>query len=180
MAGSLHNNDSPSAPTLRVGLGDDRHRLAAVAPAGEGRPLVVGGVALESPVGPVSRSDGDALLHAVTDALLGAAGLADIGQLFPDSDDANEGRDSCEFLREARRLLDAAGWRIVNIDAVVRLETPRIAPVKDVIRQIIATCVEVDLACVNVKGKTGEKVGPVGEGQAIEAQAVALLMKQRS
>lgn len=140
--------------------------------------MIVGGVRLDSPLGPVARSDGDALLHAITDAILGAAGLEDIGALFPDSDEANEARDSREFLIEARRRVERTGWRIVNIDAVVRLESPRIAPVREAIRASVADALGLDTARVNVKGKTGENLGPVGEGLAIEATAIALLALQ--
>lgn len=167
-----------TAPSLRVGLGDDRHRLAPLAPAGEGRPLVLGGVQLESAVGPVSRSDGDALLHALTDAILGAAGLDDIGQLFPDNDQANEGRDSADFLREALRLARQRGFRLLCADAVVRLEHPRLSPHKQRIRQRLAELLDLPLEHVNVKGKSGEGVGPVGLGQAVEAQAVVLLVQE--
>ncbi|RMD66729.1 MAG: 2-C-methyl-D-erythritol 2,4-cyclodiphosphate synthase [Planctomycetota bacterium] len=170
--------EEAAPPLLRVGLGDDRHRLAPLAPAGDGRPLRLGGVVLESPVGPVSRSDGDALLHALTDAVLGAAGLEDIGQLFPDSDVRNEGRDSADFLREALQRAQARGWRLVCADTVVRLQQPRLSPHKQRIRQRLAELLGLPLDCVNVKGKSGEGVGPVGLGQAVEAQAVVLLTRE--
>lgn len=177
-SGSATQPGGAAPPRLRVGLGDDRHRLAPLAPAGEGRPLRLGGVLIESAVGPVSRSDGDALLHALTDAVLGAAGLDDIGQLFPDTDQTNEGRDSADFLREALQRTRERGWRLVCADAVVRLEQPRLSPHKQRIRQRLAELLELPLECVNVKGKSGEGVGPVGLGQAVEAQAVVLLAQE--
>ncbi|MFG0306886.1 MAG: 2-C-methyl-D-erythritol 2,4-cyclodiphosphate synthase [Phycisphaerales bacterium JB040] len=158
---------------VRVGHGWDRHRLAS--PEDGGRPLVVGGVRLESPVGPVAHSDGDALYHAVTDALLGAIGADDIGVLFPNDDPRHDAEDSEVFLREAVRRVREAGYGVVNLDATVRLERPRLSPVKGRMLENLRRV----LGCeaVNLKGKTGEGVGPVGEGRAIEADAVVLLSR---
>lgn len=159
----------------RVGHGYDLHRLEPLAPQGEGRPLIIGGVRLEHDRGPVGRSDGDALLHAVTDAVLGALGEPDIGELFPDTDEANENRDSGEFLREAVRRAAASGWRIVNLDSTVILERPKLAAHKAEMVARIAAMVGAEPSRVNVKGKTHERVDAVGEGRAIEVHAVVLL-----
>lgn len=166
---------STTGAPFRIGHGCDLHRLAPLAPGGEGRPLVIGGVAFESPIGPVAHSDGDALLHAVTDALLGGAGLPDIGQLFPDDDPAWESADSGDLLRRASQRVGEAGWRVGNIDCTVLLERPRLGPRKWEIRANLARLLGVDAAMVNVKGKSGEGIGAVGEGRAIEAHCVALL-----
>ena len=114
-------------------------------------------------------------MHAITDALLGAAGLEDIGQRFPNSDPANRGRDSAEMLEQAYAAVLASGWRLVNLDCVVFLEQPKIAPSRSELRRRIAEILNVPLESVNVKGKTGEGVGPVGRREAISAQCVALL-----
>ena len=131
-------------------------------------------------VGPVGHSDGDVLLHAVTDALLGALALPDIGQLFPDSDPRWAGADSWRFVDEAMRLVRSRGWRVANLDCTVILERPKLAPIKDAIRRGIADRLGVDLSCVNVKGKTHEKVDAVGEGRAVEAHAVVLLVRSEA
>lgn len=163
----------------RIGHGYDLHRLEPIGGAGRGRPLIVGGVTLESPVGPVAHSDGDVLYHAVVDALLGALALADIGQLFPDNAGENEGRDSADFVREAVKRVRLSMYQIANIDATVILEKPRIGPVKDTIRANLARLLGVQVSCINVKGKSHEKVDAVGEGRAIEAHVVALLERRR-
>ncbi|MEM9064367.1 MAG: 2-C-methyl-D-erythritol 2,4-cyclodiphosphate synthase [Planctomycetota bacterium] len=160
---------------LRIGHGWDLHRLEPIKPAGEGRPLVIGGVVLESDRGPVARSDGDVLLHAVTDALLGAIAGPDIGQLFPDTDTANEGRDSAEFLGAALARVRDAGFRPVNLDATVVLQTPKLGPRKAEIRDRLAGLLGMDPGLVNLKGKTHERVDAVGEGRAVEAHCVVLL-----
>lgn len=164
-----------SAGSVRVGHGYDLHRLEPPPPAGEGRPLVLGGVRLEHDRGPVGHSDGDALLHAVTDALLGALGLPDIGSLFPDTDPRWLGADSAVFVLEAVRRVGEAGWRVANLDATVILERPRLLPVKAAIRDRIAGLLGVEPTAVNVKGKTHERVDAVGEGRAVEVHAVVLL-----
>lgn len=171
-------------PPFRIGHGYDLHRLEPVAPAGDGKPLIVGGVPIPwesgKARGPVAHSDGDALLHALTDGLLGAAGLPDIGQLFPNDDPANESRDSSDFLAEAVRLVRGGGWEIANVDLTVLLQSPKLGPHKAVIRDRLARLLGLPPQRVNLKGKTGEHVGPVGEGKAIEAHAVVLLSRSGS
>ena len=164
------------ASTPRIGHGYDLHRLEPPPPAGAGRPFILGGVLLDHPVGPVAHSDGDALLHAVTDALLGALGGPDIGQLFPDTDPRHAAADSRVFLAEAVRRVAAAGLALANLDATVILERPRIGPHKDAMRRAIAGCLGVPIDRVNVKGKTHERVDAVGEGRAVEVHCVVLLV----
>ncbi len=177
-------------PSPRIGHGYDLHRLEPHPPLGHGRPMIVGGVLLPDPpkgawregitgpVGPVGHSDGDVLYHAVTDALLGAIAQEDIGQLFPDSAPENEGRDSAHFLAEAVKRVHAAGFAVGNLDCTVVLERPKLAPHKGAIRANLARLLGVDLSQVNLKGKTHEKVDSVGEGRAIEAHVVVLLLPQ--
>jgi 2-C-methyl-D-erythritol 2,4-cyclodiphosphate synthase len=137
---------------------------------------VVGGVRLEHPSGPVAHSDGDVLLHALTDALLGAIGGPDIGQLFPDSEPRHEGQDSAVFVREAARRVGVAGYGVANVDATVILERPRIGPHKAEMARVIAALLAIAPDRVNVKGKSHEGVDAVGEGRAIEAHAVVMLV----
>lgn len=165
---------------MRIGHGYDLHRLEPLAPEGRGRPFVLGGVRLEHGLGPVGHSDGDALLHAVTDALLGALAMPDIGQLFPDTDPKHEGQDSADFLREAAARVRRAGWRVVNVDCTVILERPKIGPVKDAMRATIAGLLGVPVGDVNVKGKTHEKVDAVGQGLAVEVHVAALLESEEA
>jgi 2-C-methyl-D-erythritol 2,4-cyclodiphosphate synthase len=155
--------------TMRIGEGWDTHRLV------EGRPLVLGGVTIPFDKGLLGHSDADALLHAITDALLGAAGLGDIGRHFPDTDAAYRGADSVKLLQAAAEKLRLAGWRIVNIDSTVVAQAPRLAPHIEAMRNSIARALTLEVSAVNVKAKTAEKMGPVGEGLAIEARAVCLL-----
>ncbi|MAC20427.1 MAG: 2-C-methyl-D-erythritol 2,4-cyclodiphosphate synthase [Phycisphaerae bacterium] len=169
-------SDSASHLPFRIGHGYDLHRLEPIRPAGDGRPFVLGGLAFEHDRGPVGHSDGDALLHAVTDALLGALGLEDIGQLFPDTDPAWDGTDSKVFLEAAIERVAARGYRVGNLDATVILEKPKLGPRKGEIRASLARLLGVGLDQVNVKGKTHEKVDAVGEGRAIEVQVVVLLI----
>ena len=157
--------------TLRIGLGEDRHRLGE---PGSG-PLRLGGVRVPHDRGAVGHSDADALLHAVTDALLGAAGLPDIGELFPNTDEANRGRDSKEFLRLAYQRVQQAGLEVANLDCVVSLQQPKLSPYKDAMRHAIAGVLGVSVSQIGLKAKTGEGVGPVGREEAIEARCVALL-----
>jgi len=164
-------------PDLRIGHGYDLHRLEPVIPAGQGRPLIVGGVRLEHDRGPVAHSDGDALYHAVTDSLLGALARPDIGQLFPDTDPRHESRDSTVFLAEAARVCRSDGFSILSLDATVILERPQLSPHKEQMRRNIAAVLGLDLARVNLKGKTHERVDAVGEGRAIEVHAVVLLAR---
>jgi 2-C-methyl-D-erythritol 2,4-cyclodiphosphate synthase len=159
--------------SFRVGHGYDLHRLEP----GGGRPLLIGGVRFHHDRSPVGHSDADALLHAITDAILGAAGLPDIGQLFPDSDPKWAGADSTVFLREAVRQAREAGWAVGNVDATVILEGPRLAPRKEQVRASVAAALGVEPSRVNVKGKTHEGVDATGEGRAIEAHAVVLLVR---
>jgi 2-C-methyl-D-erythritol 2,4-cyclodiphosphate synthase len=153
----------------RVGLGHDTHRLAP------NRPLVLGGVAIEFDRGLLGHSDADILLHAVTDAVLGAAGLGDIGDAFPDTDPAYAGIDSAVLLRRALERVQAAGWQIVNLDCTVFAQRPKLAPHKPAIRQRLAELLGVAVEAVNVKAKTGELVGPIGREEAMSADAVVLL-----
>ncbi|MBX3363702.1 MAG: 2-C-methyl-D-erythritol 2,4-cyclodiphosphate synthase [Phycisphaeraceae bacterium] len=160
---------------FRIGHGYDLHRLDALPPKGGGRPLVLGGVRIEHPTGPVAHSDGDALLHAVTDALLGAIGAPDIGRLFPDSDPLHDAQDSKVFLCEAARRVREAGYALVNLDATVVLERPRIGPRVEDMRRSVATMLGISMDAINIKGKSHEGVDAVGEGRAVEVHVVALL-----
>lgn len=155
--------------TMRIGEGWDVHALVP------GRPLVIGGVAIPYDRGLLGHSDADVLLHAITDALLGAAGLGDIGRHFPDTDPRFKGADSALLLEEAARRVGQAGWSIVNIDSTVIAQAPRLASHIDAMRARIAKALSLLPAQVNVKAKTAEKLGPVGQGQSIEARAVVLL-----
>ncbi len=137
--------------------------------------MVVGGVRFDHPAGPVGHSDGDALLHAITDALLGAIGEPDIGQLFPDTDPRHEAQDSAVFLAEAVRRVRQRGLGVVNLDATVVLERPKLGPRKGEVRARVAELLGVPVDRVNVKGKTHEGVDAVGEGRAIEVHCVVLL-----
>ena len=156
-------------PSLRIGLGFDTHRLA------DGGRLRLGGVELDYPRHLVGHSDADVLLHAITDALLGAAGLGDIGRMFPNNDPANRGRDSREFLRDAMALVRGTNWELGNLDCVVSAEYPKLAPHIPEITQLIAQVLAVEPSQIGLKGKTGEGVGPVGLEESIEARCVALL-----
>ena len=154
---------------LRVGEGWDTHRLV------EGRPLVLGGITIPFEKGLLGHSDADALLHAITDALLGAAGLGDIGRHFPDTDPAFHGADSGVLLQAAVQRVRAAGWQVVNVDSTIVAQAPKMAPHIPAMCARIAAAVGLPLDAVNVKAKTAEKMGPVGEGLAIETRAVCLL-----
>ncbi len=163
--------DSDTPPT-RVGLGSDTHRLA------DGGPLRLGGVDVPHDKHAVGHSDADVLLHAVTDALLGAAGLGDIGELFPNTDEANRDRDSAEMLRLAYEQVLAAGYQVANLDCIVAAQRPKLLPYKQSIRDRIAEILGIAPSAVGIKAKTGEEVGPVGREEAIEAQCVALLTRK--
>lgn len=154
---------------LRIGEGWDTHALVP------GRRLVLGGVEIPSERGLLGHSDADALLHAITDALIGAAGLGDIGRHFPDTDERFRGADSVALLQEAARRVREQGWGIVNVDSTVVAQAPKLAPYIAAMRSRIAEALGVAAAQVNVKAKTAEKLGPVGMGQSIEARAVVLL-----
>lgn len=156
----------------RIGEGWDIHALVM------GRPLVLGGVTIPHSHGLDGHSDADALLHAVTDAVLGGAALGDIGRHFPDTDPAFRGADSARLLAEAVRRVRAAGWELGNVDATIVAQAPKMAPHIPAMCQRMAEVLGVDVGQVNVKAKTAEKMGPVGEGRAIEARAVALLVRR--
>jgi 2-C-methyl-D-erythritol 2,4-cyclodiphosphate synthase len=154
---------------LRVGEGWDVHQLVA------GRKLILGGVEVPHTTGLLGHSDADVLLHAITDALLGAAGLGDIGRHFPDTDPQFRGADSAALLAEAARRVRAEGWEIGNVDSTVIAQAPKLAPHIPAMCTRIAQTLGIAVSQVNVKAKTAEKLGPVGEGRAMEARAVALL-----
>jgi 2-C-methyl-D-erythritol 2,4-cyclodiphosphate synthase len=154
---------------LRSGIGYDSHRFAP------GGPLVLGGVAIPSDVHLHGHSDGDAIAHAVTDAILGAAALGDIGAMFSDTDSANAGRDSIEMLLLAVERVRAAGWRVGQVDVVVIAETPKIAPHRDAMRARIAAALACDVGDVSIKGKTNEMMGFVGRGEGIACIATATI-----
>lgn len=160
----------PQAPVLRVGEGWDIHALVP------GRALVLGGVPIAHSMGLLGHSDADALLHAITDALLGAAGLGDIGRHFPDDDPAFAGADSRVLLARAAQSVRQEGWVLMNVDATVVAQAPRLAAHIPAMRESIAQALGLLPQAVNVKAKTAERMGPVGEGRAIEARAVCLLI----
>jgi 2-C-methyl-D-erythritol 2,4-cyclodiphosphate synthase len=141
----------------------------------EGRPLILGGVRIDHPRGLAGHSYADVVLHAVTDALLGAAGLGDIGDAFPDTDAAYRDCDSSLFVHETLRRLNQEGWRLVNVDVIIFAQEPRLGPLKNEIRRRVAAVLGLDMDAVNVKAKTGEKVGHIGRSEAISCQAVALI-----
>ncbi len=170
-------SDQMISGAFRVGHGYDLHRLDALAPDGKGRPFVLGGVRIESAIGPVGHSDADVLMHAATDALLGAIGSEDIGQLFPDDEARHEGEDSRVYLEEAIRRVRAMGYGLVNLDATVVCERPKLKGHKAAIRENLARVLGVEVGAVNVKGKTHEGVDAIGEGRAIEAHCVALIAR---
>jgi len=155
--------------SLRIGLGFDVHRLEA------GRRCVLGGVELPHPSGPAGHSDGDAVLHALIDALLGAAGADDLGTLFPDTDPRWEGAGGATLVAAALEVVRARGWRVVNADVVVASEGPRIAPHRAAMRARMAELLGIEPEAVNVKGKTVEGLGALAGGKGVAAQAVCLL-----
>jgi 2-C-methyl-D-erythritol 2,4-cyclodiphosphate synthase len=154
---------------LRVGLGHDLHPFA------EGRPLVIGGVELPHPRGLAGHSDADVLTHAVVDAILGAAALGNIGEHFPDSDSRFRGASSLELLSQSMGMVRAAGWRLVNLDAVVTAEEPRLQPHLARMSETLASCLGVDASRVSVKATSPEGLGALGRREGVSAQAVALL-----
>jgi 2-C-methyl-D-erythritol 2,4-cyclodiphosphate synthase len=158
---------------MRVGIGHDTHRLV------EGRPLILGGVRIEHPRGLEGHSDADVVLHALTDALLGAAGLGDIGDAYPDTELSHKDRDSSFFLHETLIRLNQKSYRVVNVDVTIFAQEPKLGPLKAQIRRKVAELLTLDLDAVNVKAKTGEKVGVIGRGEAISCQAVALIDKKK-
>lgn len=156
---------------FRVGLGHDTHRLIA------SRPLILGGVSIPHPTGPDAHSDGDVLLHALTDALLGAAGLGDIGESFPDNDPQYADADSSQLLTRVVDELQGRGWRVINVDCTVFAQKPKLSPHKNEMTVRIADLLGIDASAVNVKAKTGERVGPIGREEAIAADAIVLLTR---
>ena len=157
--------------TIRIGEGWDVHALVP------GRKLMIGGVELPFERGLLGHSDADVLLHAITDALLGAAALGDIGRLFPDTDERFRGADSLALLAEAARRVRERGWQVANVDSTVMAQAPRLAPHLETMCARIAQALDLAPGQVNVKAKTAEKLGPVGQGLAIEARAVVLLSR---
>jgi 2-C-methyl-D-erythritol 2,4-cyclodiphosphate synthase len=160
-------------PTIRIGEGWDVHALVT------GRPLVLGGVTIPHNHGLLGHSDADGLCHAITDALFGAAALGDIGHHFPDSDERYKGADSLALLAEAGRRVVLAGWRVGNVDSTIVAQAPKMAPHILAMRRRIAAALGITLDQVSVKAKTAEKLGPVGQGEAMEARAVCLLYSLR-
>jgi 2-C-methyl-D-erythritol 2,4-cyclodiphosphate synthase len=154
---------------LRIGLGHDTHRLVS------GSFLMLGGVRIEHTRSLFGHSDADVLLHAVTDALLGAAGLGDIGEMFPNTDPANRNRDSAEMLTIAWKQVQQNQWQIVNLDIVLFAEKPKIAPYKEAIRQRLAELLNIEVTQIGIKAKTGENIGIIGREEAISAECVVLL-----
>lgn len=155
--------------TFRIGQGYDIHRLVA------GRPLLLGGVPIDSPVGLLGHSDADIVLHALCDALLGAAGLGDIGEYFPDTDERFRGADSSVLLREVVSRLHAEGWEIGNVDVTIHAERPKLAPHRSAIVARLALLLGVSVEQVNVKAKTNERLDAIGRGAAMAASAIALI-----
>ncbi len=155
----------------RTGIGWDVHRLA------RNRPLILGGIAIPAEAGLEGHSDADVLAHAITDAILGAAALGDIGMHFPDTDPRWKGAGSLLFLAHARDLAIARGYQLVNVDSTVILERPKLKDYRDAIRRQLAATLQLEMDRVSVKFKTAEKVGPVGEGRSAEAQAVVTLRR---
>ena len=155
--------------TIRIGIGHDTHRLD------RGGPLLLGGCEIPHDRHLVGHSDADVLLHAVTDALLGAAALGDIGEMFPDNDETHRGRDSADMLRKAFERVRARGFNVENIDCIIFAERPRLSPFKPAIQHRIAQILEIPADAVGVKAKTGEHSGPVGNEEVIMAQCVALI-----
>lgn len=160
-----------TTPTFRIGEGWDVHALV------EGRPLMLGGVRIPHTHGLLGHSDADVLLHAITDALLGAAGLGDIGKHFPDTDPAYQGADSWVLLQRAGQAVQQAGFSIGNIDSTVIAQAPKLAPHISAMCERIASALQLEVTQVNVKAKTAEKIGPVGQGLSMEARATVLIQR---
>lgn len=168
---SAHDGPAGAEEESRVGIGYDVHRFAPE------RPLVLGGLRLRDHHGLVGHSDADVLAHAIMDALLGAAALGDIGELFPDTDPAYAGADSVELLARVAEVVRTRGWKVVNVDAVVICEEPRIAPHRPAMRERLAGALGVEIDRVSLRGTTTEGLGFAGRGEGIAAQAVALVKK---
>jgi 2-C-methyl-D-erythritol 2,4-cyclodiphosphate synthase len=172
MMGTTRVSQKPNC-SHRIGLGNDLHRLAA------GQGLVLGGVRIPFGKGAVGHSDGDALIHALCDALLGAAGLGDIGRHFPDTSPKWRGASSLIFLVQVRRLLDRAGFQVVNLDATIGLERPKLAAHIPRMKEKLAKTLGIRVDQISVKAKTGERIGAVGKGKAVRADAIALVERVR-
>ena len=157
---------------IRTGLGYDIHRLK------KGRRFLLGGITIPASRGMFGHSDGDALAHAVSDAILGAAGIADIGELFPPSDPAYKDANSMDLLRRVFSRVKQAGWKIINLDCVIICQKPQVLPYRDAIRNSLASVLETPFENIFLKGKTAEGLGPVGRGRAVEVFAQCLLEKQ--
>ena len=160
-------------PDYRIGIGTDIHVLV------NDRPLMLGGIHVPFPAGLQGHSDGDVALHAIIDALLGAAGMGDIGTLFPDTDPVYKDADSKGLLLDVKERLDDKRWQVVNVDLTLHLEHPRLGPHKGQIRRAIAGLLDMDFACVNVKAKTNEGLDAVGRGEAIAATAAVLIRERK-
>jgi 2-C-methyl-D-erythritol 2,4-cyclodiphosphate synthase len=156
----------------RTGIGTDIHRVV------EGRKLILGGVLVPFPAGLIGHSDGDVVLHAIIDALLGAAGMGDIGTLFPDTDPKFKDADSKGLLLDVKEMLEEKRWVVVNVDLTIQIEQPRLEPLKGQIKRCIASLLGIDFTAVNVKAKTSEGLGATGAGEAIATTAVALLKRK--
>ena len=154
---------------FRIGTGYDVHRLT------QGRKLILGGVEIEYELGLLGHSDADVLVHAIMDALLGAAALGDIGKLFPDNDNSYKGADSIELLKKVRAVLSDKSYEVVNIDSTIVAQRPKLSPYIDLMRQKIADALQINIGCVSVKATTTETLGFEGEGLGISAQAVCLI-----
>jgi 2-C-methyl-D-erythritol 2,4-cyclodiphosphate synthase len=157
---------------MRVGIGHDTHRI------GQGGPLRLGGIDIPHDQHLIGHSDADVLLHAITDALLGAAALGDIGEMFPDTDPANRQRDSADMLGRAQKAVGVAGYKIINVDCIVFAQRPKLGPHKEAIRRRVAEILALGTHQVGIKAKTGEEVGDVGRGEVMMAQCVALITQE--
>jgi 2-C-methyl-D-erythritol 2,4-cyclodiphosphate synthase len=160
-----------TAPNIRIGLGHDTHRLEV------GRPLILGGLNIEFELGLAGHSDADVLFHAITDAILGALALGDIGEWFPNTDPQWEGADSVLFLKRSVEMIRERGWEVGNLDCTLFAEKPKLSPFKSQIEQNIATVIGIAADQVNLKAKTGEGVDSIGRGESMSASAVALLYR---
>lgn len=174
MVDSRGSADEQGGSQIRVGIGTDRHRLEP------GRPLVLGGLEIPAPHGPVAHSDGDVVLHAICDAILGACACPDIGTLFPDTDSRWQDADSAQLLIEVLELVGQRGWKPQNVDVVVHLERPRLQPYREQLCQRLGDLLQLPVDCVGWKAKTGEGVGPVGESLVIDSVAVVQLVGKES
>ena len=163
---------SATPPPFRVGLGYDSHRL------GNGGPLRIGGIDVPAEVHSIGHSDADVLLHAITDGLLGAIAEEDIGRLFPDDDPENKDRDSMDFLHEAIRRVHHRGMEIVNLDCIILVERPKMAPHIDAMRSRIAEALDIEIGQISIKAKTGEGIGEIGSAAAIAARVVVMLCRR--